>query len=416
MTQVTHLVPPTRPGPFATPRAPMIGRYLIRSPLKAAMMRAFDAGLSLLPVARPVVPSRPARILLANWAHLGDLTATLGAVRLVRERFPNAHIGYLASSWGQVAVAQSGLVDTIHIVDHIRMNRTSADKKAKAARYRDSLSTATQDIRAIGYEVAIDFYAYFPAAHHLFRRWNIPVRIGFDSTGWGPLLTHPVRWRDRDQPISVHYDDLLDAAWPGMVASPDALRPRLGSERIAALPDMVREAGPYLVLHPGAGAPFKDWGQDRWQALLDALGHHPRFGGYRIVLTGAGAAEVAYTAALAQRHPGVIDMAGRADWPSFVAIIAGAHGVICPDTVTGHIAAQVDTPVVSLFTGTNNAHQWAPNARQGHVLVEGVACAPCYRVGCDVMACVRDIHPRAVMEALGAVLAQDIFPAPPATA
>lgn len=376
----------------------MIGRYLIRNPAKAAAMRAMDAGLSLLPIRRPAAPAEPERILFANWAHLGDLTTTLGAVRLVRERFPRAQLGYLASSWGQAAAAQSGLVDAIHIVDHPRMNRTEATRAEKAARYRKTLQVAGQAIRETKYEVAIDFYFYFPPAHLLFLRWGVPVRIGYDSAGWGPLLTHPVRWPDRDRPASEHHAALLEAAWPGIVSGADALRPRLAPDRIAPLP--AKLAGtPYLVIHPGAGAPFKDWGVEHWRALLDALA------GRRIVLTGAGAAEIAYAATLAEGRPGVVNMAGRADWATFVAIIAGAEAVICPDTVTGHIAAEVATPVISLFTGTNNAHQWAPNAARGRVLVSGVACQPCHRVGCEVMACVRDISPDAVVAALKDVLA-----------
>ena len=184
----------------------------------------------------------------------------------------------------------------------------------------------------------------------------------------------------------------------------DALRPQLDPVRIGPLPGPLEGIRPYLVIHPGAGAPFKDWGQARWQALLDALDRHPRFHGYRIVLTGAGPGEAACTAALAAGRTGVVDMAGQADWAGFVAIIAGAKAVICPDTVTGHIAAQVDTPVISLFTGTNNPHQWAPNAAYGRVLTAGVACAPCYRPGCEVMACIRDIPPAAVVAALEEVL------------
>lgn len=407
MTDVTRITPPARPGPFATPRAPMIGRYLIRSPAKAATMRAIDAGLSLLPVRRRSASSAPRRILLANWAHLGDLTVTLGAVRLIRERFPGAHIGYLASSWGQTAVAQSGLVDTIHIIDHVRMNRTAEDRTAKVARHRKTLATAAAEIRSQDYDVAIDFYFYFPAAHPLFYRWGIPVRVGFDSTGGGPLLTHPVRWIDRDRPVSEQHGDLLEAVWPGMVPSLDALRPRLDRDRIAPLPDTLKEIGPFVVLHPGAGAPFKDWGKERWQSLIDRLGAYPLLSRHRIVLTGAGAAEIGYAEALGQGRNRIVNMAGRANWAEFLAIIAGADAVVCPDTVTGHIAAQVGTPVVSLFTGTNNAHQWAPNADRGRVLIEGVSCAPCHRVGCEAMACVRDIAPDAVLAALLDVLAMN---------
>ncbi len=407
MTDVTRLTPPLRRGPFAVPRPPMIGRYLIRSSAKAAVMRLADTALSLLPIRRPPAPAAPRRILLANWAHLGDLTTALGAVRLVRERFPDAHLGFLASSWGKVVIAQSGLVDAVHIVDHPRMNRTAVGRKQKVALYRRTLAAATRDICSIGYEVAIDFYFYFPPAHPQFWRWGIPVRVGYDSGGGGPLLTHPVPWRSRERPVSEHYADLLEAVWPGIVPNSDALRPRLSHEQSDHLPNALAGQQPYIVLHPGAGAPFKDWGPARWETLIDRLADDRRVANHALVLTGAGEVEIAYANALAQRRPGIINLAGRVDWTAFVATITAAEAVICPDTVTGHIAAAVDTPFVALFTGTNDTYHWAPNGRRGRVLIEDVACAPCHRVGCAVMACVRDISPEAVIASLVEVMQAD---------
>lgn len=406
MTLVERL-PAADPGPFAEPLPHVRDGYTIRSAPKRRVIAAMDRLLSLLPVRRRPAPTEPQRILLANWAHLGDVTTTLGAVRLLRERFPAARIDMLVSSGGRSAATMSGLIDHFHVVDHWRLSRAPGSSWEKWKRYAAQSRAVVRAIAAIRYDIAIDFYFYFPAAHPLFYRAGIPVRVGFASTGFGPLLTHPVAWHDQDRPIADHYAALLAAAWPDLPLPGGALRPRLPRSNVPALPEAVAASGRYLVVHTGAGAAFKDWGIDRWHALLATLRETPEFRDRAVVLTGAGAAETETAAKLHAAAPWTIDMAGRANWEAFVAIVAHADAVICPDTVTSHVAAELDKPVVSIFTGANNPHHWGPYADRARVLVQDVACAPCYRVGCAAMACIRGVSVESVVAALRAVLHPD---------
>lgn len=391
-----------RAGPFATPRPEMRGRYLIRHPLKAAAISAIDATLALVVSHNDRAASPIKRILVANWAHLGDVIISLGVLSALRRRYPEAMIGMLVGSWGRPAVAGTGLADHLHVVDHWRLDRSGRTKAEKRARYRETRAAALEEIVAIGYDVAIDLFPFFPPTHPLFRRAGIPVRVGFDSGGLGPLLTRPVAWRDDDRPMADRYRDLLDMIEPARPYAPVELRPQGDPAGLAPQPEALVDAHPYIVLHPGAGVSFKDWGVDRWDALIDQLSDTRP--GFSLVLTGAGASEKALTQSLAQRHRNVIDMAGRVDWDGFVGIVARASLVVCPDTVTGHVAALFDTPVISLFTGTNKPGQWKPYSDQAHVIVQPVACAPCNRPGCTVMACIRDTGVDEVMAAVDRLL------------
>jgi ADP-heptose:LPS heptosyltransferase len=164
----------------------------------------------------------------------------------------------------------------------------------------------------------------------------------------------------------------------------------------------VEKAGCYLVVHPGAGAESRHWGSERWLAVMTRL--HAQAPGHRIVLTGAGAADIALADELAARFPGIVNMAGRASWEEFVRILADASLVICPDTATGHVAALFGTPTVSLFTGTNSPARWAPYSNHVRVLTRPVLCAPCNRWGCEAMACFRGIEPDEVADAALAML------------
>lgn len=82
---------------FAEPRPAMRGRYLIRNTRSAGIISAVDTLLALWNPNRspPVAPPQPRRILVAEWAHLGNVLLALPALRLLRASFPGAEIGFL---------------------------------------------------------------------------------------------------------------------------------------------------------------------------------------------------------------------------------------------------------------------------------------------------------------------------------
>lgn len=410
MAIIERLTSAPERGPFATPRPDMRGRYLIRSRWKARAFAAMDAALRLVPVSRPAAPRHVDRLLVANWAHLGDVVTTLGAVRLLRERFPHARLGMLVGSWGLAAAEASGLVDTFHIVDHWSLNRSGATRRGKLARYLATRAVATREIAAAGYQVGIDFYPFFPPAHPLFRSAAIPVRVGFDSGGWGSLLTHRVRWPDRDAPIAEHYAALIEAAWPDRPVEPGSLRPRADRARLPPLPDGLAAPGGaagYLVLHPGTGADTRDWGVQHWIDLIARLRADPDLADRRIVVTGAGARDGALARRLEDSAQGIVNMANQVDWQGFLAILAAADLVVCPDTVTSHLAAMLDTPLVCIFTGIVKPRQWGPYSDRATLLVQSVVCAPCNRWGCEAMACIRQTDAGDVVRAIRETLRRD---------
>lgn len=377
-------------GPFAEPKPSMRGRYLIRSSArKARIMGVIDAVLGVLPRRKPAVPPDPERILVANWAHLGDVITTFGALTALRQRYPNARIGMLVASWGKPAIAATGLVDDIHVIDHHKLSRADIPRSEMKKRHKQTLRVAMRDIQAARYQIAIDLFAFFPQAHPLFYKAGIPVRISYTSGGFGPLLTHPVAWRDEERPMGDQYRDLLDQLSPNQPFLPAALRPRRDRATLAPLPADVADIGRYLVIHPGAGSPTRYWGNERWEAVIRDLRRDvPDF---RIVLTGAGQIEGRATRELTAIFPDVINMVGHASWEDFVSILAHADLVISPDTAAGHVAALFDVPIVSVFTGSNSAAKWAPYGDKVHLLVKPVVCSPCHLVGCDVMECFRGI-------------------------
>ncbi|AXB42394.1 glycosyltransferase family 9 protein [Amycolatopsis albispora] len=121
------------------------------------------------------------------------------------------------------------------------------------------------------------------------------------------------------------------------------------------LPDVTALTGEpgYVVVHPAASAPAREWGAERYAEAVEALVEH----GYRVVLTGApGDRELSRRIAC----PGALDLTGHTDLRELAAVLAGAAVVVAPNTGPAHLAAAVRTPVVSLFAPVVPAARWAP--------------------------------------------------------
>ena len=148
---------------YPAPRPSMRGRYLIRNRLAASFMGALDLVFDNLLSTNAPAPRNPRRILVCNWAHLGDVLLTLPAVDWLQERFPKAELGFLGGSWASPILADVGArFSQVHIIDHFNLSR-SGDLAERLRQHRHSAAIAIADIRRAGYDMAIDFYPFFPA-------------------------------------------------------------------------------------------------------------------------------------------------------------------------------------------------------------------------------------------------------------
>jgi heptosyltransferase-2 len=181
-------------------------------------------------------------------------------------------------------------------------------------------------------------------------------RIGYrrDARGW--LLTHaaPVPRAAAPVPTLQYYAEL--GAWA--IGSPIDDR-RLG----LVVTDAQEEAGrrllprddPFVLLNPGGNRADKRWPATRFAAIADAL-HAGR--GLRPVVSGAPRerelARSVIEGMSADARAAAVDLADRGvDLGGLKAVARRAALMITNDTGPRHVAAALDTPVVSLFGPTD---------------------------------------------------------------
>ncbi len=109
----------------------------------------------------------------------------------------------------------------------------------------------------------------------------------------------------------------------------------------------------YVVVHPGASVPAREWPARHHARAVHALG----IAGRRVLVTGS-ARERPLTAEVAGGTG--LDLGGRTDLRTLAAVLDGACVLVAGNTGPAHLAAAVGTPVVSLFAPVVPAARWAP--------------------------------------------------------
>jgi heptosyltransferase-2 len=386
----------------ATPKRPLRLGYYAQNPWLAATLFAWDALCELLPKRMGRSDSGIRRVLIANWAHLGDALIASSLVSLLQACLPGVQIGFLAASWGRAAVEKLSGIRWLHTVDHWRLSRHRTSLWHKLSLYVGSRRTALREMRFVGYDAAIETYHLFPNSASLLWQAGIPRRVGYRSSGGGPLLTDALPWIPADRHITEYHRDLLRA-----LLGPTSFVPPPGMPEIdrctTGAPDVPGLTSPYVVMHIGAGSPLKEWPEGKWIELAGALAGE----GNRIVFTGRGESEARSIGRVCQSSGSGIDLSDQLNWSQWIELIRGAQLVLGLDSAVGHVAASTHTPAVLIYTGIINNVQWRPLTADCEILRYPTSCAPCYRSrGCPSMACVREVDVRQVLESCRRVLSR----------
>ncbi|MBV9772317.1 MAG: glycosyltransferase family 9 protein [Gemmatimonadetes bacterium] len=324
---------------------------------------------------------------------------------LVREVWPEAEIGVVTGSWSRAVLQGHPLVRWVHTVDHWKLIRSGEGRAARFRRYAATRRRALAEIREVGYDVAVDLHPFFPNAIPLLWQAGIPVRAGYTSAGFAPLLTHPFDWEEAERHQAESHRELLarlDARFAGVAKVRYSLPP-LAPERTPG-GEGKAPGGEYLLLHMGAGLQLKEWPAAKWHALAG----HLLAEGHTLVFTGAGAAQAAEADRAIGGRAGCHNLCDRLSWNEFAGTVAGARLVVSVDSVAGHLAAGAGVPAVVLTSGMNPIVQWRPLGERVRVLTHATPCAPCnLSEGCAAMECIREVTVEEVLAAVREELAGD---------
>lgn len=349
-------------------------KYPIYNKKAYFLLSAADAFLSIFLKRRAKLIPRPKKLLLCNCAHLGDGILTTALLAPLKKSFPDLRIGVLAASSSAPIFKNHPLVDYYHAIDHWKMNRHG---KSKYFSYIKSRHQALKEIKRVGYDTAIDCNFHFPNMAPLLWQAKISIRIGFETAGLSPFLTHSKNWSPlKNEPAAYSFFSLFDFL-PG-IKGPLELKPYLFHQK--------SEKQHYIVIHPGSGDAKKQWPLQNWRQLTKKLVND----GYRLYFTGKGKKESELIQSCIEGLGDIKNLSDQLNFKELVEVIQKASLLIGVDSSAGHIASAVDTPSILLFTAIHPSNIWKPQTNLVRCLSKAPPCSPCF-TGCHNRKCIEDI-------------------------
>ncbi|MBN1939793.1 MAG: lipopolysaccharide heptosyltransferase II [Candidatus Aminicenantes bacterium] len=208
---------------------------------------------------------------------------------------------------------------------------------------------------------------------------RVPERWGYNRDGRGILLTRPVPFRRKEEPVHMvrYYLDLVEGL--GFSTVPPEIRLSPTSEETALARSLLLAAGldparPLVVLHPGAAyGPAKRWPAERFSALARLLQDRRTV---EIAVTGTEQDRpLAETVRAGLLRPAA-DLTGKTTLRGLLAVAAEAAVFVTNDSGPMHLANALRTPVVALFGPTDPAVT-APFHEPRTILKTEAVCRPC---------------------------------------
>jgi lipopolysaccharide heptosyltransferase II len=307
-------------------------------------------------------------ILCIRADNMGDLVMSSPAIRALKETF-HARLTVLTSSMA------AGIARHIPEIDET-ITYDLPWVKTKASIGTQKFFQLVEELKSRDFDAAVIFSVYsqnpLPAVMLAYLA-DIPNRLAYCRENPYELLTH---WVPDKEPYSVIKHqvrrDLDLVKQVGAFTTDDRLsvnNPLYVWETVKArlLARNIDLTKPYVLLHAGVSEKKREYPFNLWVETARRITHELQ---YPVLFTGAISEK--QLADRLQQHTGERScaIAGLLSLEEFITLISHASLVISVNTATIHLAAAVNTPVITLYALTNPQH--FPWRAKGKVLVYDV--------------------------------------------
>lgn len=333
----------------------------------------------------------PAKILIVQLRHIGELLFTTPLVRVLREAYPEAQIDWLVEDAFHELLAHHPLITNVIPVN----------LRGWKARVR-TLPRLVRFLRHQRYDIVINFHRS-GLTSSLVAMSGARRKCGAAAWHVRPWF-HPVLSARQD----IHQADAcLEFAYAIGVPALAHRGLELAIDGTARAQADVRwqQAGlsaatRVVGINPGGSWPSKRWTAAGFAALCDLLVQH----GCTPVLFG-GPTDVAMVDEVVElTNAAPVVFTGQLSLPEFSAMVGKCRLFVSGDSGPLHIAASQQVPIVALF-GPTDPRRYAPYGVPHHVVREDVGCIiPCVKKHCAQNRCMQAITAVQIMEAVNSLL------------
>lgn len=352
----------------------------------------------------------PQHICLLRPDHLGDVLFMRPALAHLRSLLPSWHISLAIGPWSREIVDADKNVDEILEFSFPGFDRT--ESTAPWYPYQELLTAAAQLRERRPAAVVLMRNDHWWGAL-MAKQAGVPMIVGADHPQTRDLLTHSVKvksdhWVAKNIDLVDHTAGALCDGTLGHTATyqTDPLIWHVTDTDRAAASNLLESVGvtePFVVLHPGSGAPVKLWPADRWAKVCESLAARH----VDLVVTGAAAEQpylerITYKTSVAPKS-----LVGRTSIRELAAVFERSSLVAGVDSGPLHLAVAVGRPTLHIY-GPSDVAAYGPwgNPELHRVIRAGITCSGCGNLslsrpegaGCmvavredDVLASIRDL-------------------------
>jgi lipopolysaccharide heptosyltransferase II len=338
----------------------------------------------------------PQRICIIKPSALGDVAQTLPLLPVLQWRFPQASIAWVINRELSDLVAGHPDLDEVIPFDRHggwrefwRLLRTLRSRRFDLVFDLQGLLRTGLMTRATG------------------ARW----RVGLQTAREGAHLACNMTIPDTSRAVPAHERNWRVAEWLGLGEMPRlALVATTDADRAWVQGQLTALPRPVIGIHPGAKWETKRWPVEKFaDVALRAMRTH---GGSVVVVGGSG--DVALGERIVQPITdagfSAVNLAGRTSLQQLAGLLRSVSLLVSNDSGPLHLAAELGTPVVGVYTCTSP--EISGPAGVGHELVATqVACAAGYHKVCPHrgdrhLACFEDLATDRVAAALLRILSR----------
>lgn len=328
------------------------------------------------------------RILVIKVGALGDVILAGPSLRMLRKKFPQAHLSLLVDSRFGPVLSGCPYLNEVLLLDR---------EKVRSWIW---LVRLAKRLRREAFDLSIDFQNT-KRTHLLAFLAGIPDRYGFRRGLFGWLLNHPdLSFAVPDSPVRHQFrilsrlgisqlEEKLEL-WADPRSEAEVLR-RFQEKGILPEEKIVG-----LAIGSSPRWPTKRWPIEYFHSLAERLAKEL---GCRILFIGS---EEDRRVLGEVRNGRFVDFVGQTSLPELVSLIKQLQVLVTGDTAPLHIASALGVPTVALFGPTDpRRHLVAMNTAT--VFMRRLPCQPCYKGVCrysEPLACLKRIGVEEVFQAV----------------
>jgi ADP-heptose:LPS heptosyltransferase len=351
--------------------------YFFKSPIKTQFIRFVDTMGSFFfhEKKAPIVWRDIKRIAVLRLDHLGDVLLALPFLEALRMSLPQLDIDLYAGPWAEELIRLAGFKIGFKV-----FNAPWFDRANLYPWSLKGIQSLSRKLAMGRYDAVIDLRGDFRQIIAM-KCSGIPIRIGQIRTGGGFLLTHPLVYRkglheiDRNLEIlsQLGLNPSLNSVSPKIIPADDNCKSDKQIRRTLSI------TKPVIALHCTCLASAKRWGEEKWRQLAESLPDN-----VDIVVLGSKNEQKDAEKIFNGCQRKVVFAMGLFSLGDLAAFLKACKLFIGVDSAPAHIAASVGTPVISLFSGTNESSQWSPRGPKVMVLQKKTSCSPCELMVCPI--------------------------------